>query len=107
MNCSVQDLKDKQDAKVDFLLLDVRTEEELEIVSLPGAKHIPLHELDQRLDEIDAWREKEVICMCHHGGRSAMAQHILLKKGFTNVANLVGGIHAYAITIDPDLPTYG
>ena len=107
MNCSVQDLKEKQDAKLDFLLLDVRTEEELDIVALPDAKHIPLHELDQRLDDIDAWREKEVICMCHHGGRSAMAQHILLKKGFTDVKNLVGGIHAYAITINPDLPTYG
>jgi len=106
MNCSVQELKEKLDAKANFLLLDVRTEAELEIVALPQAKHIPLHELEQRLDDIDAWREKEVICMCHHGGRSAMAQHLLLKKGFTDVKNLPGGIHAYALEIDPDLPTY-
>jgi rhodanese-related sulfurtransferase len=107
MDCTVQELKEKIDAKEQFLLLDVRTDEELEIVKIPGCTHIALHELEDSLDKIDSWRDKEVICMCHHGGRSAMAQRYLLSQGFTDVKNLIGGIHAYALEIDPDLPTYG
>lgn len=107
MDCTVQELKEKLDAREEFLLLDVRTDEELEIAKLPGCTHIPLHELEGRLDEIDAWRDREVICSCHHGGRSAMAQHFLEAQGFGNVRNLVGGIHAWSIEIDPDVPVYG
>lgn len=107
MNCTVQELKEKQDRNEDFVLLDVRTEEELEIVKLPGCVHIPLHELEERIAELKDAREKEVVCMCHHGGRSAMAQHYLLSKGFKDVKNLPGGIHAYALQVDPSLPTYG
>jgi rhodanese-related sulfurtransferase len=106
MNCSVQELKEKFDAKEDFVLLDVRTDEELEIVKFPTCIHIPLHELENSIDKLDAYREKEIICTCHHGGRSAMAQRFLLSQGFTNVKNLPGGIHAYAVEIDPDYPTY-
>lgn len=107
MDCTVQDLKEKLDAKERFLLLDVRTDEELEIVKLPGCTHIALHELEGSLDKIDAWREGEIVVMCHHGGRSGMAQRYLQAQGFTDVKNLLGGIHAYATEIDPDLPTYG
>lgn len=107
MNCSVQELKDKRDRLEDFVLLDVRTEEELDIVKLEGCTHIPLHELEARVKELDAARDKEILCLCHHGGRSAMAQHFLLSHGFKDVKNVPGGIHAYAVQIDPTLPTYG
>ena len=107
MNCSVQELKEKLDRKEDFVLLDVRTDEELDIVKIEGCKHIALHELEASLGELDPFRDKEIVCMCHHGGRSAMAQHFLLSHGFKNVKNLPGGIHAYALQIDPSLATYG
>ena len=107
MNCSVEELNAKRDRGEDFVLLDVRTDEELEIVQLEGCVHIPLHELEARLDELEPARDKEILCLCHHGGRSAMAQHFLLASGFKNVKNIPGGIHAYALQVDPALPTYG
>jgi adenylyltransferase/sulfurtransferase len=106
MTCSVQELKAKQDQGAAFVLIDVRTEEELEIVALPGALHVPLHDLDKRLPELDPHRDAEIIVMCHHGGRSAAAQDFLRRQGFTNVLNLVGGINAYAIQVDDSLATY-
>jgi len=106
MQCTVQELKRMRDSESEFLLLDVRTAEELEIASLPNVTHIPLHELQEKASSLAEWRNKQIVCMCHHGGRSAMAQQYLQDDGFTNVWNLVGGIHAYAEEIDPGIPTY-
>ena len=107
MNCSVQELKEKRDRGDAFVLLDVRTEEELAIVQLPGTTHIALHELEESLDQLESHRDAEILCLCHHGGRSAMAQRFLLSEGFKNVKNIPGGIHAYAVEVDSTLPTYG
>jgi len=106
MNITVEDLKAKQDAEEDFLLLDVRTEYEREIVKLDGGMHMDIKEFDPEDPALAAWREKPIVCMCHHGGRSARAQQILLEHGYENVMNLTGGIHAYAERIDTSLPTY-
>ena len=54
-------------------LLDVRQPDEFAIVSLPGAKLIPLNELPERVAELAAWRDQEVVVYCHHGMRSAHA----------------------------------
>lgn len=107
MNCSLDELKDKLDCNADFILLDVRTEEELAIAKLEPCVHIPLHELEDGVAQLEAHRGKEIICICHHGGRSAMAQRFLLSAGFNNVKNLPGGIHAYALQIDRTIQTYG
>lgn len=106
LNITVQELKTKLDAGEDFLLLDVRTPYELTLASLPAAVHLPLQELDADHEKLAGWQDREVVCMCHHGGRSAQAQHYLLRNGFTNVKNLLGGIHAWSEEIDPSVPTY-
>jgi rhodanese-related sulfurtransferase len=85
-------------------LLDVRTDEELAIASLPEAIHIPLAELPQRLDELD--RNRPIIAICHHGVRSEMAGRMLERGGFADVAHLVGGIDAWSLDIDPEVPRY-
>ena len=104
--CSVEELRELRTRNADFLLVDVRTAEELAIASLEGACHLPLDELPMRLTEIDAWKDRTVICMCHHGMRSAHAQQILQRSGFTQVRNLIGGIHAWSTRIDPGVPVY-
>lgn len=106
MNCSVEELKLKLDGDDDFVLLDVRTQEEYDLVHLPKSTHIPLHELEERLGELRPHQGKEILCFCHHGGRSAMAQRYLLSEDFTAAKNVPGGIHAYALRVDPSLPTY-
>lgn len=105
-NCTVDELNEKRQRGEDVLIVDVRTASELAIADLGGVCHIPLDEVAMRAEEIAAWKDKEVICMCHHGMRSARAQAILQHAGFTNVRNLTGGIHAWSTQIDPGVPQY-
>lgn len=87
-------------------LLDVRQPDEFAIVSLPGAKLIPLNELPERVGEVAGWREQEVVVYCHHGMRSAHAIGWMRQKGFTNLHNLVGGMDGWALEVDPNSPRY-
>jgi rhodanese-related sulfurtransferase len=106
MDINVQELKQKLDRGDDFLLLDVRTPTERDIAAIPQAVLLPLQELDAGHPTLEGWKDREVVCMCHHGGRSARAQQYLLSSGFTNVKNLEGGIHAWSEEIDPSVPQY-
>ncbi len=106
MNIGVDGLKSKLDAGEDFLLLDVRTPYELTLAAIPGATNLPLNELDANHELLQAWKQKEIVCMCHHGGRSAQAQHYLLGNGFADVKNLIGGIDAWSLYVDPSVPQY-
>lgn len=85
-------------------LLDVREAWELATAALPGASHIPMGEVPDRLDELDPARP--VIVLCHHGGRSARVALYLERKGFRDVINLAGGIDAWAREQDPAVPRY-
>ena len=101
---SPQELKRRLDAGEQLQVLDVREPWECAIVSLPGTVNIPLAQVPQRLKELDAGRE--LIAMCKSGGRSRRAAEYLQTAGFQRVANLTGGIDAWARDIDPSLPTY-
>ncbi len=94
MDISVQDLKARLDAGEEFNFLDVREEYEYEEDNL-GALLIPLGELPDRLEEIEDWKEQEVIVHCRSGARSGKAQAFLQAQGFKNVRNVLGGILAY------------
>jgi rhodanese-related sulfurtransferase len=54
--------------------------------------------------EID--EDKEVVAICHHGGRSMQVAMFLERQGFKSVHNLTGGIDAWSRTVDPSVPTY-
>ncbi len=88
----------------DVQLLDVREPQELAIVSLPGATHIPMREIPGRLAELD--RDRPIVVMCHTGIRSRHVAGFLLANEFEQVFNLAGGIDAWAVEIDPDLSRY-
>lgn len=78
------------------ILLDVREEAELMAFSLPRAKHIPLGQLRQRLDELDS--AKEIIVFCAIGVRSYNAARILMQHGFEHVTIYPAGIRFYQST---------
>jgi adenylyltransferase/sulfurtransferase len=99
-----QELKRRLDAGEKVTVLDVREPWELAIVSLPGTLNIPLGEVPSRLAELD--RDAELVVMCKSGGRSRRAAQFLSSRGFGRVANLAGGIDAWAQDIDPSLPPY-
>jgi len=86
------------------LLLDVREPWEFEKARIDGATLIPMRELPSRMAQID--EQKEVVAICHHGGRSMQVAMFLEKKGFKRVHNLVGGIDAWSRTVDPAVPLY-
>lgn len=77
------------------LVLDVRNGVEVAGGRLPGAMHIPLGELESRLAELEAWRNKPIIVNCQMGGRSLSACQILKNHGFSDIYNLKGGIAAW------------
>ena len=77
----------------DFNLIDVRQPKEYENRHIPGAKLIPIAELDKHLDEIDP--SKPTLVYCAVGGRSRVAAQMLSGKGLGNVINIAGGIKAW------------
>ncbi len=87
-------------------LLDVREQEEHNLVALPDSVLIPLGELGARADEIADWRAEEIVVYCHHGIRSLNAIAQLRHLGFTNLRNLAGGIERWATEVDSTLPRY-
>jgi rhodanese-related sulfurtransferase len=88
---TVEELKQKLDNKEDFLLIDVREEYEYQDFNI-GAKLIPLGEIQGTIDDLEDWKDKEVVVHCKAGGRSAAAKDFMVKEGFTNVRNLLGGM---------------
>ena len=101
---NVQELKEMQDEGVDFVIIDVREPNELEICSLGGI-NIPLAAIDQNVDKIP--KDKMAVMLCRSGKRSYMATLFLQQEyEFENLYNLNGGIIAYARDIDPELTLY-
>lgn len=87
-------------------LLDVRQPEEHAFVALPNSTLIPLGELLVRADEVQDWKDDEVVVYCHHGIRSAQAVAQLRALGFSNVHNLSGGIDRWTTDVDPTRARY-
>ena len=84
---SVDEIKQRLDAGEDFLLLDVRTEEDFhgEQGHVPQAKLLPLEELEERIDEIGDYLEKPVVTICRTDRKSAKAALLLAEHGFADV----------------------
>ncbi len=101
---SVKELKTKLDKKEKFVLIDVREPNEFQINRLPGSKLIPLGSVPERVHELDS--ADEIVVHCHFGGRSAKAVQFLQKAGFKKAKNLVGGIDAWSVEVDPSVPRY-
>jgi len=87
-------------------LLDVREPEEFEIVALPNARLVPLGQIPARIEQIADWKDEAIVVYCHHGIRSMHAINFLEQSGFSNLANLSGGIDAWAREVDPKMPRY-
>ncbi len=100
---SVEELKEKLDAKADVFVLDVREPHEYQICNLRGYL-IPVGDIPKRVGELDSSRE--IVAYCKVGGRSARAVNFLRRAGFARVYNLTGGINAWAERIDPKMPKY-
>lgn len=90
----------------DFVLLDVRNPPEREFALIEPSRFIPLHDLYERVDELQDVRDKTIIVYCHSGIRSMMATQILRQLDFPSVENLEGGIDAWSCEVDSEVPRY-
>lgn len=86
------------------VLLDVREPWELDLCQLAGTQHIPMHLVPVRCDDINP--NRDVVVICHHGGRSMQVAMFLERKGFRSVHNLMGGVEAWAAEVDPTMRRY-
>ncbi len=94
MDITVNELKKRIESGEKLNLIDVREEYEYEADNIEGLL-IPLADLPHRIEEIEDWRDEEVLVHCRSGKRSETAQHYMENQGFTNVRNVIGGILAY------------
>ena len=76
-----------------FKLIDVREQLEFQTFNL-GGTNIPLSNLLENPEEIEDWKDDEIVVICQHGLRSETARRFLQTNGFKNVRNLLGGILA-------------
>ncbi|MEB3267415.1 MAG: rhodanese-like domain-containing protein [Leptolyngbya sp.] len=77
------------------LILDVRSQREYEQGHIPGARHIPHHELAQRLGELPRDPQQEIVVYCEVGVRAHRAEQILTAAGFRGVRHLTGDMRAW------------
>ena len=99
------ELKQRLDNGDDIQIIDVREPNEYEIAQIPNSKLIPLGQVLNRMNEIDA--DRETVVHCKMGGRSAKAIDALQRSGFTGkLINLAGGITAWSNEVDPSVPKY-
>ncbi len=101
---SVAQLSNLLETGEDFFLLDVREPFEHDLSNIPQAVLIPLGQVKDNLSKIP--KDKKIIVMCHHGGRSKKVADFLTTSGFQDVYNLIGGIDQYATEIDETLERY-
>lgn len=101
---SPQDLKARLDRREAPLLLDVRQDWETKLCRLPNAVHIPIEEIELRVQELNA--DDPIVVYCHAGVRSAAVAEFLRSLGFKDVRNLAGGLDLWARTVDPTMRRY-
>lgn len=91
---SNEDLQARIAAKRPITILDVREPAEYAFGCIPGAKSIPLGELEQRANELNP--EEEIYVVCRTGSRSDLACQLLADKGFKRVRNVTPGMSEWS-----------
>ncbi len=89
---TTSELKQRMDAGEQPHLLDVREDNERVDFNI-GGRHVPLGKLQSmQLDDIEDWKDDEIIIYCRSGNRSGIAANMLEQLGYKKVKNLVGGM---------------
>jgi rhodanese-related sulfurtransferase len=88
---TVEELKVRLDKGEKIKIIDVREPYEFEEFNI-GGELIPLNTLPAHLDDLETFKDHEIVVHCRSGGRSANAKAFLNSVGFTKVRNLLGGM---------------
>ncbi|MDD5301249.1 MAG: rhodanese-like domain-containing protein [Gallionella sp.] len=77
------------------LVLDVRDDGEYKVGHILNSMQIPLGKLNERVSELEKYKEQPIVVVCRSGNRSGTACAALGKHGFTQAYNLAGGVTAW------------
>ncbi len=87
--------------EMNVVFLDVRTpaefngDAEVKFGAIKNAINIPVQELPLRINELEKYKDKEIIVYCSHSHRSPRASYMLTQNGFKNVTNMLGGMSVW------------
>lgn len=95
-----EELFDRTNTKDPPLIIDTRDKDEYAGAEgaykttghIPDSKSIPIMKLTEKLEELEEFKEKEIVTLCPGGGMSLVAVDIMEKAGFQDVKSLKGGI---------------
>jgi rhodanese-related sulfurtransferase len=90
--CTTDDVKKMMDVKKDFVLIDIREDNEYEEGYIPGAVHAGRGVLENEIFKFAQEPDKEIVLYCSTGKRSLLAGLRLQEMGYTNVKSMDGGI---------------
>lgn len=91
MNITPETAKQIMDTSKDYVILDVRTQEEFDQAHIPGAILIPNDQISAEAERILMDKNQLILVYCRSGRRSKLAAEELVKLGYTNIKEF-GGI---------------
>lgn len=91
-NITVDEVKKRMDAGEQLILVDVREPHEHEEFSIGGVLYPLGHIQAMDIEDLEPYKDKEIILYCRSGNRSGQAAMILETMGFSNTKNLTGGM---------------
>ncbi|GAA0987963.1 adenylyltransferase/sulfurtransferase MoeZ [Acrocarpospora macrocephala] len=100
------ELKQMQDQGENIYLIDVREQNEFEIVRIPGSVLIPKGEFLSGAALANLPQDKRIVLHCKSGARSAEVLAVLKSAGFADAVHVGGGVLSWVKTVDPSLPAY-
>ncbi len=83
------------------IFLDVRTPAEFngtaedKFGAIKNAVNIPVQELEARIEELENYKNREIVVYCSHSHRSPRASYMLTQRGFKHVTNMLGGMSVW------------
>ena len=91
---TMEQFKEKLKNDKELIVLDVRTPEEVAGGKIENSINIPVQVLEQRINELDIYKNKEIVVICRTQNRSSAAVNILVKNGY-NAKYVLGGMSVY------------
>ena len=99
LNISPEEAKVLMDTQEDYVILDVRTQEEFDAGHIPGAILIPNTEIADRAEQELPNKDQLLLVYCRSGNRSKQASQILVELGYTHIREF-GGINDWPYEIE-------
>lgn len=91
---TIEELKSRMDKEENLYIIDVREPHEYEVYNI-GAELIPLGTLINSVDDLEDYKNEEIVLHCRSGARSGQAKEFLKAHGYTKARNLLGGMMAW------------